>query len=331
MNESFHTFEWVISHIWMGHGARMNESCHVWMRKISRMNESYEWYSYESYLIWYSYESYLIWVICHFHISHMNDISYEWVKCHSHMSHMSDISYEWVIWEYLVWMSHMRISHMSHMSHISHEWVIWVIHVTHEWESYLIWKFDQHESGHKFEWVLSHIWTSLVIHLNKPCHTNQKKHSVNEVPEYLRVSYATYLNSLVTCLNKSRHIFEVVISHIWMSHVMHSKESSPALECGISHIWMSLVTHLNESCHTFEWVLSHIWMSLVTHQSKGRRQNKRRRIDPKTDLNRLFEVACNAKWQVSAPVYVSLRERERERAQQHQHQHKHKHKQTQQK
>ena len=29
MNESFHTYKWVISHIWMSHGTHMNESYHT--------------------------------------------------------------------------------------------------------------------------------------------------------------------------------------------------------------------------------------------------------------------------------------------------------------
>jgi len=45
MNESCHTYEWVMSHIWMSHVTHMNESCHtceyvmahVWMSHVTRM------------------------------------------------------------------------------------------------------------------------------------------------------------------------------------------------------------------------------------------------------------------------------------------------------
>ena len=39
--------------------------------------------------------------------------------------------------------------------------------------------------------------------------------------------------------------------------------------CGwvMSHIWMSHVTHMKESYHTYEWVMSHIWMSHVWHDA----------------------------------------------------------------
>jgi len=33
----------------------------------------------------------------------------------------------------------------------------------------------------------------------------------------------------------------------------------------MSHAWMSHVMHMNESCHTYEWVLWHVWMRHVSH------------------------------------------------------------------
>ena len=54
MNESCHTHEWVMSHIWMSHVTHMNESCHThewvmshtWMSHVTHINESchtHEW------------------------------------------------------------------------------------------------------------------------------------------------------------------------------------------------------------------------------------------------------------------------------------------------
>jgi len=43
MNESCHTYEWVMSHIWMSHVTHMNESCHTheWVTKsVTHMNVS---------------------------------------------------------------------------------------------------------------------------------------------------------------------------------------------------------------------------------------------------------------------------------------------------
>ena len=46
MNESCQTHEWVMSHIWMSHATHMNVSCNTWMSHVTHMNESchtYEW------------------------------------------------------------------------------------------------------------------------------------------------------------------------------------------------------------------------------------------------------------------------------------------------
>jgi len=51
---SYHTCEWVMSHIWMSHVTRMNESCHthewvvshLWTRHVTHINEArhpHEW------------------------------------------------------------------------------------------------------------------------------------------------------------------------------------------------------------------------------------------------------------------------------------------------
>jgi len=48
MNGSWHTYEWIMSHIWMSHVTHMNESCrtyewvmlHIWMRHVTHMSES---------------------------------------------------------------------------------------------------------------------------------------------------------------------------------------------------------------------------------------------------------------------------------------------------
>ena len=94
------------------------------------------------------------------------------------------------------------------------------------------------ESGHTYEWVISHIWMSHVTHMNESCHT-----------------------------------YEWVRSHIWMSHVTHMNEACHTYEWVMSHIWMSHVTHMKESCHTYEWVIImnesyHIWMGRVTHMKE---------------------------------------------------------------
>jgi len=49
MNESCHTYEWVMPHIWMSHVTHINKSCHtyewvmshIWMSHVTHINEAY--------------------------------------------------------------------------------------------------------------------------------------------------------------------------------------------------------------------------------------------------------------------------------------------------
>ena len=79
-----------------------------------------------------------------------------------------------------------------------------------------------------------------------PPHINESRHMLRHV----------------TRTNESCHMYEWVISHIWMRHVTHV--AGLDFWSG-SCLYMSHVPHMNESCHTHECVVSHIWMRHVTH------------------------------------------------------------------
>ena len=160
MNESCHTYEWVMSHIWMSHVTHMNESCHIYMNESCH---TYEWVSSQKWNMahrdiitpqsamshgthmhdpWRTYAR----VISHAwmsHITHMNESqeshhtnekwqiamfslrSLQWVMAHTRMR---DVTYEYVI-------SKALMSHNTRMneSYYMHEWVIsytWMSHVT---------------------------------------------------------------------------------------------------------------------------------------------------------------------------------------------------------
>ena len=96
MNESCHTYEWVMSHIWMGHVTHMNESCHTyaWVMSHIRMH----------------------------HVTHMNKscYTYECVMSHIWMSHVTYMNaschtYEWV-------MSHIRITVLNVLAQNPRNW-----------------------------------------------------------------------------------------------------------------------------------------------------------------------------------------------------------------
>jgi len=83
MNESCHTYEWAMSHIWMSHVTYMNESYHTYEWVMSHMNESF--HTYEA---CYSYE----WVTSHIwtrHATHMK------VSCHTWKRHVTYMNESW--------------------------------------------------------------------------------------------------------------------------------------------------------------------------------------------------------------------------------------------
>jgi len=90
VHESCHTYEWVMSHVWMSHVTCVNESCYTcewvvslgWMSHVTRVNES-----------------------CH---------TCEWVMSHVWMSHVTRVneschSCEWV-------MSHVWVSRVTRVN-----------------------------------------------------------------------------------------------------------------------------------------------------------------------------------------------------------------------
>ena len=101
MHKSYHTYEWVMAHIWMSHVTHMNETCHtyecvvphIWMRHVTRMNETC--HTYERHIhIWMS------------HATRMNE-SY-----HTYATHKWGTSHVWQIWR-----SHGTHIYRSHGTH----------------------------------------------------------------------------------------------------------------------------------------------------------------------------------------------------------------------
>jgi len=103
-------------------------------------------------------------------------------------------------------------------------------------------------SCHRYEWVMSHIWT------RHATHTDESRHTHEQGTSQIRMGHVTHMDT-------SWHTYEHIMSHIRMSHVTHTNESCHTYRHTISHIHMSLVTLVNASRHTCEWVMSHMWMS----------------------------------------------------------------------
>jgi len=109
MNESCHTYEWVMSHIWMSHVTHMNESCHTYEWVMSHIRSSH--------------------VTCKLVMSHVKE------ACHVWMSHGSLLFYarKREVEEVL---SNMNVScHACEwvMSRMNESGPVWMSHVICEW------------------------------------------------------------------------------------------------------------------------------------------------------------------------------------------------------
>jgi len=93
--------------------------------------------------------------------------------------------------------------------------------------------------------------------MNDPCYTYER------VMSHIWMSHGTHTK-------ESWHTYEWVTAHIRMRHVTHMNDPRYTYERVMPHVWMSRVTHMNESCHTYEWVMPHIWMSHGTHMNESR-------------------------------------------------------------
>jgi len=197
-----------------------------------------------------------------------------------HVTHVSHAyaSYEWVMAHIWIWMSHGTHINMNIWIWISHivqyewfMWHIWMNHVTHVKES------CHNVSCHANAWVMSHICMSHDTHMNESCHTC--------VTHLIHTSTfcCTGWRRCIGCL-KLQVIFRRRPTHYRaLLREMTNKDkasygSSPPCNAPVtyegvmSHIWMSHVIHMNESCHTYEWVMPHIneschiWMVHATYE-----------------------------------------------------------------
>ena len=252
MNEACHTYEWVMSHIWMSHVTHMNESFHTdeCVMSLCDMNTSCHTHVNES---------------CHTHVNglcpthvnescHTQEVLQQQVMSHTCERVMSHTCERVMSHTCSRVMSHTggptTRSHVTHMcmcdSNVSchtYERVIWTSHVTHMW------------TGH-----VTHMWTSHVSHRRsynkKSCHTCE----------------CVIWTCHVTRVNESCHTQEFlqqhVMSRMWMCHLnesCHTKEAPyQELQHAATHFntlkrtTKSDTTDVNELCHIREWVMSHI-------------------------------------------------------------------------
>jgi len=259
MNESCHTYEWVMSHIWTSHVTHMDEPCHTYERVMStilRANLAIRLHAGLQYAChaceWVM--SHIEWVLSHIwmrHITHMNESchTYEWVMSHIWTSHVA------------IWMSHaMRTATLRWNNGSAHELAHTHYHATH-----------MHESCRTYESMNGSGWrrrTGCLIFIG---HFPQKSPVISgsfaKNDLQLEASYESS-PACMTAAPASWHIHYTFL-RIWISHITCMNHSWHTYEWVISHLWMRHVTCVNESCHTYEWVMSHMWMSHVAHTNES--------------------------------------------------------------
>ena len=201
------------------------------------------------------------------HVTHMNEPChiYEWAMSHIWMSHVVRMNeschiYKWV-------MSHIWMSHVTHMNESCHTYErvmshICTSHVTH-----------MNESCRAYECVMSRrVWISHVSRtsktcVNKPyqmysCHTCHVCHVLCVTGLVHRQDWSIDLACDMTHSHVSHDSFTRVTLLIHMSLIVN--ESCHIYDWVMSHIWISRVTSMNQSCRTCVWVLSPIRLRHVT-------------------------------------------------------------------
>ena len=235
-----HTYEWVVSHIWVSHVTCI----YIWTihhtRPIYICDVTY------SHFMWHDVFIYMTWLIHIFDTTH-SDVSFLClilIACGMTHSHDSF---------YVTWLIHMTNSHF-----ISFNWSH--MQMRH---AICVWHTCANVSCHVCEWVMSRMRMSHVTYANESCHmygwviqymcyTHHADCDSFEVMSRICMSHVTYTN-------ESNHIYEWVVSHICVSRVTcmntssHSTVTPSSAEIVLNH-----VTHVNASCRTSEWVMPHM-------------------------------------------------------------------------
>jgi len=143
--------------------------------------------------------------------------------------------------------------HANEARHV-YEWDmvhVWMIHVTR-----------MNASCHTFESVMSHVeWVQMEIERHNPAafwrHVtlmNESRYTCDSVMSRIWIRHVTHIKlSCHTCecihMEIERH-GPAVSSR----HVFHVNESRHIYEFVMSHVWIRRITPMNESCHTHECI-----------------------------------------------------------------------------
>jgi len=289
MNASRRTCEWVILHIW----TNQNKSeapewamSHVWMRHIARVNESYCTYKREkccAYLIYACDTAYsqiwhdpFVW-----HDSYTRHDSDVLCVSHSHVWHglfvdvTRPICVTWLIYEIwfiyetrlrcVVRISFRRVTQLTQKCDTTHLCDMIHSYTRHDlvvlrWVATCCDVLRCAAMGCDGLRCVAHtrlcVCMSRVSHMNESCHTNGPCHMYEQAVSYVWMRYTQHI-WVVSCIWITTHKW--VMPHLRSRATRVNESSYSTHEWVESEIWMSHGAHVNESCHKYELGVLHVW------------------------------------------------------------------------
>jgi len=272
MNESWHTYEWVMAHIWIRHGTHMNQwvMAHIWMSHGTNVNES-----------WHTYE----WVVTQIPYLWGNSADLETQPANNHLcvrARMHACAYVCVcvcvrVCAYVCvrdcvcartpTFGYVAGRHSPKMNRSTHEWVvshISMIHVTHV-----------NKSCPTHECVTSHTFPRC----HKSCHTHQcvilciiesclthKLVTPHTVPRPSAISHSRIQSVMYTFLLLSvMYAFMCVVCLINVCRLCRCR--------WLPLLWVMSHTLMRHATHTYGWVMAHILISHGTCMNESWRPN----------------------------------------------------------
>ena len=150
-----------------------------------------------------------------------------------------------------------------------YEWVlskVWIRQATTD--AARLWSFD--DCFDTYQWNMSHISKSHVTHMSESCHIYER------VMSHIWISHATTDAVRLWYFDDCTDTYQWVMSHLWVSHVTHMSESCHIRERVMSHKWLRQATtdaarlwSFDDCTDIYQWVMSYIWMSHVTNMHES--------------------------------------------------------------
>jgi len=259
MNESFHTYEWVMSHIWMSHVTHMNESwhtyewvmSHIWMSHGAHLNE-----------LCHTYE----WVMSHIRMSHVTHTNASCRNTHIHSTPTWNTQYT-----YLRYTAHSRETSSTQHSCSRHTTITWITQYTHVSYTALLREIHIHSTP---TWNTQSTYLRYTVQLREIHSTIARnvKHTAQLLETHNTITWNIRLSAYVCvkeCASETHNTLEspsLPFAYEWIMACI-CMESCRACALVTSHIWMGPAVHMNKSWLVYVKHTTHLYISLSLSNS----------------------------------------------------------------